>query len=63
MNHFWPAKDLEFEEIAFTMKGWQYKFLMGLNFEYENMSQILKQQKVCDLEQAITIAKLHSADC
>ena len=45
------------------MKGWQYKFLMGLNFEYENMSQILKQQKACDLEQAITIAKLHSADC
>ncbi|CAA7400585.1 unnamed protein product [Spirodela intermedia] len=58
INHYRPIKNLDTEERNYIMKDKLYKFLMGLNLEYEALvNQIIAQEIVLDIEEAIALAR------
>ncbi|XP_078446541.1 uncharacterized protein LOC144715483 [Wolffia australiana] len=58
IDHYRPVRNPNSEEWAYVLKDRLYKFLMGLNGEYEAVrSQILNREKVPDLEEAIRLIR------
>ena len=56
IDHFRPVKNPESEEWGYTIKDRLYKFLMGLNIEYEPLrNQFLNREKVPTIEETINI--------
>ncbi|CAA6667090.1 unnamed protein product [Spirodela intermedia] len=54
IDHYRPIKNPDTEEQNYIMKDRLYKFLMGLNLEYETLvNQILAQEIVPDIKEAI----------
>ncbi|CAA6670522.1 unnamed protein product [Spirodela intermedia] len=58
IDHYRPIKNRDIQERNYIMKDRLYKFLMGLNLDYETIvNQILAREVVPNIEEAITLAR------
>ena len=56
IDHYRPALNPNSEERQYTLKDRMYKYLMGLNLEYETLvNQILAREKVPNFEEALKL--------
>ena len=56
IDHYRPVLNPDSEERQYTLKDRLYKYLMGLNSEYETLvSQILAREKVHNFEEALKL--------
>ncbi|CAA7407411.1 unnamed protein product [Spirodela intermedia] len=58
INHYRPIENPDNEERNYIMKDMLYKFLMGINLEYETLvNQIFARKVVPDIEEAIALTR------
>ena len=56
IDHYQPVLNPDSEEPQYTLKDRMYKYVMGLNSEYESMvNQILARGKVPNFEEALKL--------
>ena len=56
IDHYRPVMNPDSEERQYTLKDRLYKYLMGLNSEYETLvSQILTREKVPNFKEALKL--------
>ena len=64
IDHYQPVINPDTEERMYTLKDRQYKFLMGLNSEYETpVNQILAREKVPIFEETLKLVVREESTC